>query len=216
MLKKLDEILEQKEYYLSKRFLIENKKKIFLIGALIFITLFSVFYLTSKNDEKTEGQIFSNEEKNSNNEGYEKEREEYIIVDISGAVKTPSVFELPINSRMEDAIKAADGLLEDADVDKINRAEILQDGQKIYIPKKGESNLEKSSAEYGNEKNELVSINTGDSDQLRKVRGIGPAMAEKIIVYRGENGKFKSLEDLKNVEGIGEKTFEKLRPYIKL
>jgi len=150
------------------------------------------------------------------------EEEIMIIVDVAGAVMQPSVVELPEGSRVFEAIEKAGGLNRDADLSTTNQAEILTDGQKLYIPTRYE--LEESRAgspssvlaanSSGNAQSKRININTADSQTLQQLKGVGPSTAEKIINYRTENGKFKTIEDLKNVSGIGEKTFEKLKDKI--
>lgn len=156
--------------------------------------------------------------------------EKTIVVDISGEVKTPSVYTLPEGSRIYQGIEAAGGLRESADTRNTNLAAPLSDGMKLYIPSKDEVNeQEKKTGEKpgsfyigGNtaltpiseEKESTVNINTANSDELQQLSGVGPATAEKILTYRKDYGPFKTTEDLMNVSGIGEKTFEKLKDYI--
>jgi competence protein ComEA len=145
-----------------------------------------------------------------------------IMVDVAGAVMEPSVVELTEGSRVFEAIEKAGGLTVDADLSTTNQAEILTDGQKLYIPTRYE--LEESRAgspssglaanSSGAAQSKRININTADSQTLQQLKGVGPATAEKIISYRTENGKFKTIEDLKNVSGIGDKTFEKLKDKI--
>ena len=145
-----------------------------------------------------------------------------IFVDIGGAVKTPMLAELPDGSRVDDAIEAAGGLRQEADMTNINRAEFLVDGQKIYIPSMSldeDGNIIETApvsgvAVTGLDGTAKVNINTADSTQLQTLSGVGPATAQKIIDYRQSNGSFSSIEDIKNVSGIGEKTFEKLKDHI--
>jgi len=154
------------------------------------------------------------------------ETKKVIIVDVAGAVTNPSVVELPEGSRVFEAVEKAGGLTKEADTQLINRAAVLTDGQKIYIPTKQEvreSTRGKSNSviqyipginEQGAGESKLININTADSATLQQLTGIGPATAEKIIDYRTANGSFKSIEDIKNVSGIGEKTFEKFKDKI--
>ncbi len=161
-----------------------------------------------------------------------------VFVDIGGAVVEPRLAELPSGSRVEDAINAAGGLTEDADMTLINRAELLTDGEKIYIPTHeetaagigtdgnaaGQSSAPTGGSDGGKAGNsgngsisgeQKININTADSTQLQTLSGIGPVTAQKIIDYRENHGRFESIEDIKNVSGIGEKTFEKLKNSIK-
>ena len=150
-----------------------------------------------------------------------------VYVDIGGAVKHPMLAELPSGSRVEDAIEAAGGLKKDADMTSVNRAQILTDGEKVYIPEEGEgtegtgsggSGSGSGAASAGGSGAEMVgissgriNINTADVTLLQQLTGVGPVTAQKIVDYREENGKFQSIEDLKNVSGIGDKTFEKMK-----
>ena len=145
-----------------------------------------------------------------------------IFVDIGGAVKNPMLAELPDGSRVDDAIQAAGGLKQEADMSNINRAEFLIDGQKIFIPSlalDADGNVVSdtqagSSVSSGTDSTGKVNINTVDSSQLQTLNGVGPATAQKIIDYRQSNGTFSNIEDIRNVSGIGDKTFEKLKDHI--
>lgn len=135
-----------------------------------------------------------------------------IIVHISGAVKVSGVYSLKPGQRVMDAISAAGGYRVNADLDKINLAQAISDGQKIVIPFKSlGKNFE---GEVESEK--TVNINTAGLEELTKISGIGPATAKKIINYREKNGGFRSLDELKEVGGIGPKKLEKMKPYLKL
>ena len=147
-----------------------------------------------------------------------------IIVYVCGAVKESKVVSLKENSRICDAIDAVGGLTKEADLTNINLAYILEDGEKIYIPKKEEdintiNNLNKESSSYTSYSssellNNKININKATQTELETVPGIGPSTALKIINYRKENGKFNSLEDIKNVSGIGDSKYKKIKNYI--
>lgn len=156
-----------------------------------------------------------------------------IFIDIAGEVKNPGVYEVTSDSRIFEAIEKAGGLTEKADTTNVNQAETVKDGQKISIPKKGataQSNggsggesSQTTSAPASNAQNSAgtdpasgakININSADSSQLQTISGIGPSTAEKIIRYRTSKGAFKSIDDLKKVNGIGDKKLEKLRPYV--
>ncbi len=154
-----------------------------------------------------------------------------IYVDIGGEVNSPGVYELSEGTRLFQLIEKAGGLTDDADIDVINRAETVYDGQKILIASTEET---MSSAEKAGSKaatdigggaavdsnsayssgNSKVNINTAGSVDLQTIPGIGPSKAERIIEYRSSNGYFKSIEDIKNISGIGDKTFDNIKKYI--
>lgn len=137
-----------------------------------------------------------------------------IVVHISGQVHNPGVVKLEPGARVIDAVNAAGGLKNDADLDKINLAKKLQDEDKIYIPKIGEDIDEnlldfQNSVEDGNK----ININTCTKEELMSLPGIGEVLADRIIQYR-EKTPFKKVEDLMNVSGIGEKKFESIKDMI--
>lgn len=146
----------------------------------------------------------------------EKEKE-VIMVDIEGEVLRPGVYRLEGGARVNDLLVAAGGLAPEADREwvsqNLNRAALLVDGQKIYIPPKREFQKEGKVAGVGEEK---ININTAEAAQLERLPGVGPSLAKKIIEYRQEKGGFISLEELMAVPGIGPKSFEKLKEKITL
>lgn len=141
-----------------------------------------------------------------------------ILVDIGGEVNNPMVAQLKEGSRVDDAIMAAGGVTENADLTQINRAAFVEDGEKILIPSRegeglyGEPGDEMTVTGYHDER---ININTAGSEELQLLDGIGPVTAQKIIEYREENGRFRSIEDIKEVSGIGDKTFEKFKDDIR-
>ena len=197
-----------------------------IAGVLLLVIAFT-FYLLKNLSAQEEITISTDPPKVS--EIMNKTTEEgvfintIIIIDLAGAVMKPSVVELPIGSRVYEAIDLAGGLTDEADTKYTNLAGVLTDGEKIYIPTKKElensdvktGNIGNSSnsnmPSYLNNQKSLININSADSNTLQQLTGVGPSTAEKIINYRLENGNFNKIEDLKNVSGIGEKTFEKLK-----
>ena len=145
-----------------------------------------------------------------------------VVFDIGGEVVKPGVYSLLKGSRMDDALVAAGGLSEKADRDwvvtNVNRAELLTDGEKIFIPKVGESEaiVTTGVTTVGKvaTKNEKININKATSEELDKLSGVGPALAQRIIDYRVKNGGFKAVEEIKSVSGIGDKMFAKIEDEI--
>lgn len=178
--------------------------------------------LEIKEEIKTNDQI----ENNSNEQQLEKN--ENIIVHVSGAVNKEGIVELKNNSRIIDAIDKAGGLKDEADITNINLAYIIEDGMKIHIPSKEEkestiiveSNIDSGTVEQSNEiksnnnKKLKININTATKTDLETLPGIGESTALKIIEYRKEKGKFKLIEDIKQVNGIGENKFNKIKELI--
>lgn len=190
-------------------FVKENKDMIIKVAAIAIavVAAFFIFVLQGDNGRQ---ELVVEDETSAIEESVSSVN---IFVDIGGAVKSPQVVELPEGSRVEDAIKAAGGLADNADLTDINRAAFLEDGEKVYIPEIYDEGDGEYSAPQGDGK---ININTADSEQLQELNGVGPATAEKIIEYREENGRFSHIEDIKNVSGIGDKTFEKFEDDIKV
>ena len=191
---------------------------IYYIYSMLYKDNFTVLHydntLIETNLLETNQNILSNKEYFETN---------FIIVYVCGAVKENKVVKLKENSRICDAIEAVGGFTKEADLININLAYILEDGEKIYVPKKGEeisaknnyySNFQNYSSSY--EKSNKININTATQTELETVPGIGPSSALKIINYREEHGKFNTIEDIKNVSGIGDAKFKKIKDYISI
>ncbi|MEA4921765.1 MAG: helix-hairpin-helix domain-containing protein [Eubacteriaceae bacterium] len=209
--------------YFTKEYIAENKVKLFKRGIVVLIALAAVFVFFFRTGDPDEIPV---EKSKVTAEAHTEKEEKTIIVDVSGQVNTPQVIELKSGSRVSDAIDKAGGLTEKADISNINRAAEIKDGEKIYIPAKGENaeaaasgtaSQAGSGTEAGTSAQAAsgkVNINSASNSELQTLTGVGPATAEKILLYRSQNGGFKKLEDLKNVNGIGDKTFEKLKDHI--
>ena len=176
-----------------------------IITAFLFGSNGESFEVNSETHESTEGVEESNE--------IEKTSDQDLYVDISGEVKKPGVYKVKNGSRIFEVIEKAGGLTKKADTSTINQAEKVTDGQKIVISREGET-VSTQQVTSGINSSGAISINDGSSEELQTIPGVGPATAEKIIAYRTSNGGFKTLEELKNVNGIGDKTFEKMKNYI--
>lgn len=150
-----------------------------------------------------------------------------IYVDVTGAVKAPGVYTLPAGSRVFEAIALAGGAREDASLENLNQAGILQDGQQIRVYTEEEAaqmaqqgslpslpGAETAAGQEEGQEASKVNINTAGKEELMTLTGIGETRAEAILAYRQETGGFQAPEDLMQVEGIKEKTFEKLKDQI--
>ena len=208
---------------------IKNKIIIGIMGiiiVLVFIILFINFY--SDNSEA----IIINNETEAINETNDKttmfgiiEQNKKITIHIIGEVNNPGVYTLNENSRIKDAIDNAGGQTEDADLSKINLAYIIEDGMQIYVPSYEENKQDYITEEAGEgvivetlindtHKNSKVNINLANKEKLLTLPGVGESTAQKIIDYRNKNGKFKQIEELKNISGIGDSKFNNLKERI--
>lgn len=143
--------------------------------------------------------------------------QDLITVDVKGAVKSPGIYDLPVGSRVNDAVQKAGGLTEQADSKSLNLAQKVNDEALVYVPTKGEeaaSQQAGSGAASSTSKEKKVNINKASLEELKQVKGLGGKRAQDIIDYRESNGKFKSVDELKKVSGIGAKTIEKLKDYV--
>ena len=180
----------------------------------IYTSLYSNNFSFSSEENILISNNFASNTNNVNN-NIESEYTNTIVVYICGAVKESKVITLKENSRICDAIDSVGGITNEADLTNINLAYILEDGEKIYIPKKGEEIQNSLNSGYNNSISEnKININKATQTELETIPGIGPSTALKIINYREENGKFNSIEDIKNVSGIGEAKFNNIKNYI--
>lgn len=204
----------------------ENKKRIIAITIAIFIcTIIGIILIYNQEDDYTE---FENIEIIDTTPGETTQIQKNIKIHISGEANYNGILELPEGSRIDDAIKKAGGLTQKADINKINLAYELSDGQKLNIPPKTVSEdtsdcpqiitneNEEGIIEDIEEKDEKININKATQTELETLPGVGPSLALKIIKYRKENGKFNSIEELKNVSGVGENKYEELKELIKI
>lgn len=158
-----------------------------------------------------------------------KEASPQMMVHVDGAVKSPGLYALQMaNPRVNDAIQIAGGLAEDANGQGINLASPVEDGQKIYIPRKGEDappeipqpdQNKVSSNKQTNSKRDkktVVDINKATVDEFTKLQGVGEGLAQRIVADRQKNGPFKTTEDLMRVSGIGQKKFDQLKDNIRV
>lgn len=196
---------------------IESFKNLFIKLALIITFLIIIIYnfFISKNTYEEFNTIESVVE-SSNENKVELEEKAKIKVYVTGEVNNPGVFELDKNSRVENAISSAGGLTNLANIKNINLALIVEDGEKIYIPNINDNDTMEYTSTEESSKTSKININKATINELQNLPGVGSSLAEKIFNYRKENGNFKKIEDLKKVNGIGEKKFEALKEYISL
>lgn len=196
----------------------KNFKKNIFLAIIVIIIITIIIFNNLKKDQYEELQDSEVLITNDINE----EEERYIFLHITGEVNNPGVIKIEENSRLVDAVEKAGGLTNLADTNKINLAYILSDGLKIYIPsiydKQEEDYISEEIGENVlldnlNTKNK-VNINTATQTELETLTGVGPSTALKIINYRKANGKFKNIEGIKNVPGIGEEKYKKLKDEI--
>ena len=155
--------------------------------------------------------------KDSVSEKEEALEQDLITVDVKGAVKAPGIYDLPVGSRVNDAVQKAGGLTDQADSKSLNLAQKVSDEALVYVPTKGEevaSQQTTSGTASSTSKEKKVNLNKASLEELKQVKGLGGKRAQDIIDHRETNGKFKSVDELKKVSGIGAKTIEKLKDYV--
>lgn len=146
----------------------------------------------------------------------EQVKPQNVVVYVSGAVQNPGVVSLAYGSRVIDAVNLLGGPTKTANLQGVNMAAPLTDGQQIHVPSKEESEGSGVATGAGRVTGGKININTADTVALDTLPGVGPSTAQKIIDYRKNSGPFSSLEDLKNVPGIGESKYQHLKDKITL
>lgn len=143
--------------------------------------------------------------------------EAMVVVQAAGAVVRPGLYRLPPGTRVDDLVTAAGGLATDADADRINLAAPLTDGQKVYVPRIGEAvPADAGSGGSASAAPEPIDLNTATAAQLDALPGVGPSTAQAIVEYRSQHGRFRSVDDLLNVRGIGPAKLEQIRPLVRV
>lgn len=198
-----------------------TKREKFLLGlaaVLILICAGEFYYIFSDTGEDIAFKLEETPTMAVSSTAWSEEPNK-IVIYITGAVKQPGVYELSEGDRVKDAIEAAGGTLPEADLVNVNLAQKVRDEDKIYIPEIGE--LDNLSESYdhtmpviSSSDSDKIDINSAGLAELDQLPGIGPATAQKIIDYREQNGPFKTIEELKNISGIGDKKFEDLKDKI--
>ena len=202
--------------------------KIIVICAGLGLALGGFFLLkptsqTSVKETNLQAEVAAvSKDSSSEKEIKKEEREEspeqdLITVDVKGAVKSPGIYDLPVGSRVHDAVQKAGGLTEEADSKSLNLAQKVSDEALVYVPSKGEEAASQQAASgttASTSKEKKVNLNKASLEELKQVKGLGGKRAQDIIDHREANGKFKSVDELKKVSGIGAKTIEKLKDYV--
>ncbi|HFI0639055.1 TPA: helix-hairpin-helix domain-containing protein [Streptococcus suis] len=194
-------------------------------AAGLLLTTFLIFSQPAKSDQTGLTDFPQLEQTSSSSESVEEtstevsEEPSQLVVDVKGAVSKPGLYTLEAGTRVNDAVKAAGGLTSQADPKSINLAQKLSDEAVVYVASKDENisvvastTASSAMSQEGNESK--VNLNTATEADLQTISGIGAKRAADIIAYREANGGFKSVDDLNNVSGIGDKTMESIRPYV--
>lgn len=216
---------------MSSKFDVDSKKvKIAIVSSIIMIIImFSINVLGKENKYEIgtglEVQDLENTSSDNLEEIFEDKKDTYssdsekeiIFVDIIGAVNKPSLVEVKKEDRLQIAIDKAGGLTENAERTSINLAQKLVDGAQYIVPSKGEELIINYSEDTSQEdiikgersfENGKVNINLANKEELQNLTGIGEVLSQRIIEYREANNGFNSIEDIKNVKGIGDKKYE--------
>lgn len=206
-----------------------KKQKIVVYIIAVIVVIGMIYFIYNKNqvnNDDLENDILVS---NTSTKEEEKDEQEQIVVHVTGSVKSPGIVKLKDGSRIEDAIEAAGGLTENADISKVNLAYVLEDGIKIKIPSSseedigdgdvlidgsGENVVEEDDSQSTNQNGKGININKADETELQTLPGIGASLASRIVEYRKQNGKFANIEDIKNVSGIGDSKFSNIKDLI--
>ena len=206
-----------------------KKQKIIVIAIAGIVAIAIMYFIYNKNQVKEDINIENEILVNNVSTNENNTNDDIVIIHITGSVKNPGIVKLKEGSRIEDAIEAAGGLTENADITKVNLAYVVEDGTKIKIPsaseedigdediidsKSGDNIIIEENTVSSNNSTQTININKATEKEFETLPGIGPSLASKIIEYRNQNGKFESIEDIKNVNGIGDNKYEKIKDLI--
>ena len=192
-----------------------SRKEQYIISALlILLTLLGGLLIYNYGTTKETEPILTENQNSKSSENAE------LIVHVCGEVEKPGVYRLSVGKRVVDAVAAAGGVTAGGDLDKLNLAASLEDGQKIYLPAFNSSPISPATAKTSQAQGtgvgnvSLVNLNLANQQELESLPGIGPALAKRIVDYRSQQGSFNSVDDLRKVSGIGEKKFEQLKDLV--
>lgn len=210
--------------------MLSQKQKIIAVVFIIIAIGVMIFQYINSTKEAYSYESLNVFDEQAEDKKIAETKEEKIIVHVTGAVKKNGIVEVKENARINDVIEAAGGVTKDADLTNVNLAYIVEDGQKIYIPSKQDMIESKEINE--NKQKEIISEGAGDKvtgkiggvsktninkanlEGLKVLPGVGESTALKILEYRETHGKFKSIEDIKNVSGIGDGKFNSIKDLI--
>lgn len=205
----------------------KNNKKVIIIVFVIIVGIiiyfiYNNFYFEDTGTDMVNDILIKEENIVTENKITESEENNKIIVHVVGEINNPGIIELKYGDRIFNAIEKAGGTTKNADTSKINLAQVVEDGMKINVPNINDkenvveetTNIISKSDNMQQKKQSIVNINNATKTELETLPGIGPSIANKIVNYRKEKGKFSKIEDIKNVSGIGEAKFEKIKKYI--
>jgi competence protein ComEA len=139
-----------------------------------------------------------------------------VFVHVTGAVRRPGVYRLPAWARLDQAVRRAGGPAPKADLEQVNLAAKVADGQQVVVPRRGAAASGAAQGAGPETAGGPVSLNTATPEQLDQLDGVGPATAQKILEFRKEHGGFRSIDDLKQISGIGPKRFEALKDKVRV
>jgi competence protein ComEA len=211
-----------KDWYVKHKFYLAAGVCI-LIGSLYFFFIHQQNLSSDQTINKLESKTQADVEQNLKPKTEPKQKPvETLMVDIKGEVKKPGVYQSSQGERVIDVIRRAGGLTNKADEGQVNFAAHVQDEMVINIPIKGQLNVASSTtsslttatSKTDNSNISKINLNQADENELQNLPGIGPSKAAAIISYRNENGPFQTIDDLKKISGIGDKTFDKLKESI--
>lgn len=195
-----------------------TKEQLFIILGIITIVLIGcVVGIYSKNNAIIQSSPESSPQPILTEKPAKTEVYSSIYVHISGSVAKEGLYKLNRGDRLVDLLKLS-GVASNADIDSVNLAEVLTDGQRVFMPKKALNLAQAGQTTPPTVRSgkavKMININRADEKELDALPGIGPTMAKRIVDHRNEKGKFSSIEELKEVQGISEKKYEKLKGYI--
>ena len=206
-----------------------KKQKIIVIAIAGIVAIGIMYFIYNRNQVKEDINIENEILVNSVITNENNTNDDIVVIHITGSVKNPGIVKLKEGSRIEDSIEAAGWLTENADITKVNLAYVVEDGTKIKIPsaseedigdediidsKSGDNIIIEENTVSSNNSTQTININKATEKEFETLPGIGPSLASKIIEYRNQNGKFGSIEDIKNVNGIGNSKYEKIKDLI--